>query len=144
MKHKTSEIYKILKTIRVKDLFKRSDVIHTREHRHHSDSREELLGISPTLLWRLEERDLIVEETSGYWFTRWGLSVLDMYETAVKKYGKSNVEIEVANVNNKITYDVKINPKVLKIGQPTPKKEEPEEIISKKESPKDKSISDYF
>jgi len=114
MVHKTSEIYRTLKVVQDKELkgLKIEDIVYAKEHQNDPDVRQELVGLSTYLLKTLEGFSLLSIDQLGFHLTEWGHSVLKRYEEGKEKYGSKSVEIIPANVEGKITFNVKVNPKV--------------------------------
>jgi len=106
---KTSEIYQALKSVR-EGAFTRRDITYAKEHRNESGIRKDLIKISPSTIWRLEERDCVEETPGGYQLTPDGSRLLKQYEEERRKFGGGNVEIIVAKVGGIITYKTRINP----------------------------------
>ena len=145
MVHKTSEIYKTLKALQNKEPegIKIEDIVYAIEHKRDPNAHQELIGLSPFLLRTLEARSLLSRDQLGFHLTDWGHSILKRYEDDRKKYGSKNVEIIPANVEGKITFNVKANPKtesknekeiqMPKTTYEPPNHETPKECIERKE-----------
>ena len=145
MVHKTSEIYKTLRVVQNKESkgFKIEDIVYAKEHQNDPNVCQELIRLSPYLLKTLEGFSLLSIDQLGFHLTEWGHSVLKRYEEGKEKYGSKCVDIIPANVEGKITFNVKINPKIglkvkkevqtSKVTYETPKYETPKEYRERKE-----------
>jgi hypothetical protein len=133
MTYKTSEMYHVLKIVRDEKPFKEEEVAYARlnQWNHQVIVRERLIKIRPILISHLKGKGLLTETFSSCQLTTYGLHLLKEFEEKKAEFGVSNIELIPAMIESKVTYKIRVNPKVNGIQPPkiTPKPSKKQTLI---------------